>query len=158
MNTPYSGQYAPLKNTFCQDYFENGQCGWLRCESPISLLDIYPTLVGMCGLPQPQTHQLEGVDLTHLIENPSGKRGKPVISTYGAQNHAVRDDRYRYISYRNGEEELYDLNKDPYEWTNLAELKEFSSVKEKLAQHLPKTNAPESKKGGSLGWNDEAFK
>ena len=40
--------------------------------------------------------------------------------TYGRGNHAVRSDRWRYIRYSDGTEELYDHMKDPHEWTNIA--------------------------------------
>ena len=42
------------------------------------------------------------------------------------------------IRYANGDEELYDHDTDPHEWSNLAGPSEFASVKKKLAQYLPK--------------------
>ncbi len=36
------------------------------------------------------------------------------------QHYAIRTQRYRYILYNSGQEEIYDHKKDPYEWYNLA--------------------------------------
>ena len=45
----------------------------------------------------------------------------PALTTHGPNNHAVRTERFRYIRYADGSEELYDMVADPNEWTNLAE-------------------------------------
>ena len=113
------------------------------CPAPVSLLDLYPTLVSLCGLPAPTTHPLDGVDLTPILKGERSERGKPVLSTYGLGNHSIRDWRFRYIRYRNGEEELYDHESDPHEWTNLAADPRFAIAKAALARALPKVDAPE---------------
>jgi arylsulfatase A-like enzyme len=111
-----------------------------RCPSPVSLLDIYPTLVDLCRLP-PVT-ELEGESLTPLLENPHQLRESPAVMTYGLNNHAVRTDRWRYIVYRDGTEELYDHRFDPMEWVNLADKRQFAPIKADLARWLPSVNAP----------------
>ena len=58
-------------------------------------------------------------------------------------------DSYRYIRYYEGSEELYDLRKDPNEWTNLAANKELAPVKEELARWLPKVNADPARSGAT---------
>ncbi len=65
----------------------------------------------------------------------------PAITTWGERNHAVRTERWRYIRYRNGDEELYDHTNDPDEFTNLAGNENYDSLKKKLSAHLPKVNA-----------------
>ncbi|MHC4174984.1 MAG: iduronate-2-sulfatase, partial [Planctomycetota bacterium] len=57
----------------------------------------------------------------------------------------VRSERWRYIRYKDGTEELYDHDKDELEWTNLAGDPKYAEVKGKLACWLPKTNMPDSK-------------
>ena len=52
-------------------------------------------------------------------------------------NHAIRDQRYRYIRYEDGSEELYDHWKDSNEFDNLAMDDRYASIKEKLSAHLP---------------------
>lgn len=56
--------------------------------------------------------------------------------------HAVRDDRWRYIRYADGGEELYDHANDPYEWTNVAAQPEHADLKVQLAAHFPTVNNP----------------
>jgi hypothetical protein len=60
----------------------------------------------------------------------------------GEGNHTVRTERWRYIRYAEGSEELYNHESDPHEWTNLASNPEFESIKTELRRHLPANNAP----------------
>ena len=130
-------------------------------ETPVSLIDLYPTLTALCGVPRPTPHTLDGIDLAPVLSGKAAERGKPVLSTYGRGNHAIRDDRYRYIRYRNGDEELYDHANDPHEFTNLAADAARTDVKARLAGFFPTEDAadvPElnPEKDGSR-WQDEAF-
>lgn len=113
--------------------------GGLACERVVSLLDIYPTLVDLCGLPK--ANMLEGNSLVPLIQNPDMEWKKPVLSTWYYKNHTVRSERWRYIRYRDGSEELYDHRNDPGEHINLAGNPEFDEVIEEHKQWLPGTDA-----------------
>lgn len=113
-----------------------------RCHRAVSLLDIYPTLVELCGLPK--RSELEGVSLMPLLANPAAKWDRPAVTTYGRNNHSVRSERWRYIRYSDGTEELYDREKDEMEWHNLASKPELEPVKKDLARWLPKVNAPDA--------------
>ena len=111
-----------------------------RCSRPVSLLDLYPTLMELAGgRPGPP---LEGQSLMPLLRDPSAQRTEPAISTWRQGNHAIRSERWRYIRYADGYEELYDHQTDPYEYTNLAHDAKFDAVKSNLARWLPKVNAP----------------
>jgi arylsulfatase A-like enzyme len=105
---------------------------------PVTLLDIYPTLVDLCGLPA--RTDLDGESLRPLLSDPKAKR-KPAVSTYLPNNHAVITERWRYIRYRDGGEELYDRVKDPNEWRNLAGASEHTELKKQLAGWLPPASA-----------------
>jgi choline-sulfatase len=113
-----------------------------RCGRTVSLLDVYPTLIDLCGL-KPR-EGLEGVSLQPLLKRPAAPWGRPALTTYGRNNHSVRSERWRYIRYHDGGEELYDRQADPLEWVNLASRPEFRRIKEEHAAYLPKENAPES--------------
>ena len=65
---------------------------------------------------------------------------KPAITTFKRNNHAIRTERWRYIRYADGGEELYDHEVDVYEWTNLAAKAEYSPTKAELSKWLPKEN------------------
>lgn len=110
--------------------------------TPVGLIDIYPTLLTLCGFERPAEQTLDGVDLTPLLKGESRDRGKPVLSTYGKGNHSIRNERFRYIRDKNGEEELYDHGTDPHEWTNIANDPKFESYKKELQEWLPKKDAP----------------
>lgn len=111
-----------------------------RCARPVSLLDIYPTLVDVFGLPR--RRELEGVSLAPLLREPNAQWSRPAVTTYLYGNHSVRSEDWRYIRYSDGGEELYDHRKDPLEWTNLAGRPECADVKRQLAAWLPKSDAP----------------
>jgi len=89
------------------------------CEKPVNLLDIYPTLTELCKLPLP-TQQLDGRSIVKLLANPAGSWEYPSVTTYQPGNQTLRDEKYRYIRYQDGGEELYDEVNDPNEWYNLA--------------------------------------
>lgn len=118
-------------------------------NTPVSLLDLYPTLLSLTGLSRPETHELEGIDLTPVLNGSTSDRGSPVVLSYGWQNHAVRDDRFRYIRYRNGDEELYDHSNDPHEWVNLAANQKYQSIKDRLSEYFPTLNEEEVPMVGS---------
>ncbi|QDV38417.1 sulfatase [Tautonia plasticadhaerens] len=113
-----------------------------RCDRPVSLMDVYPTLIDLCGLPE--RRELEGVSLSPLLRDPTAPWDRPALTTHGRENHAVRSDRWRYIRYEDGSEELYDHDLDPNEWRNLADAPEHREVKAALAASLPKTDAPDA--------------
>jgi arylsulfatase A-like enzyme len=111
-----------------------------KCSQPVELLDIYPTLVRLCGLP-PRTG-LEGHSLVAQLQDANARRTLPAITTHNQNNHAVRSEHWRYIRYADGSEELYDHREDPNEWKNLASDPSRASIKKALAAWLPVTNAP----------------
>jgi arylsulfatase A-like enzyme len=114
-----------------------------RVASPASLIDIYPTLCELAGLPIPR--QCEGESLVPQLRDANASRGTPAITTQ-TQNrqsgHAVRDARWRYIRYFDGFEELYDHATDPDEFTNLAGDSKYAAEKARLAEWLKKVGAP----------------
>ncbi len=96
-----------------------------RCDRPVGLIDIYPTLVELAGLPPKK--DLDGTSLVPLLKDPT-RNWHPALMTMGKGNHAVRSDRWRYIRYSDGTEELYDHTNDPWEWTNLATKSEYADI------------------------------
>ncbi|MFM7413410.1 MAG: sulfatase-like hydrolase/transferase [Planctomycetota bacterium] len=107
---------------------------------PAGLIDLFPTLCELCGLPP--AADLDGRSLVPLLRDPDCAWNAPVLITHGRANHALRDGRYRYIRYADGGEELYDHAADPHEWTNLAGRPEHEAVRAALAARLPASDAP----------------
>ncbi len=109
-----------------------------RIGQPVTLLDLYPTLLELAGLPA--RGDLDGESLTPLLLDPRAKRERPAVMTYLAGNHAVRAERWRYIRYADGTTELYDHERDPNEWRNVAA--QHPGVARELDRWLPATDAP----------------
>jgi arylsulfatase A-like enzyme len=105
------------------------------CPAPVSLIDIYPTLIEICGLPT--IENLEGQSLLPLVKNPLIKWNEAVVTSVGRGSHSVFTKQWRYIHYFDGSEELYNLKNDPEEWTNLAGDPEFKDVIKAMAGHIP---------------------
>lgn len=111
-----------------------------RCTQPVESLDLYPTLIELAGLPPKM--DLEGVSLVPQLRDPNAVRDRPAISTHNPGNHSVRSERWRYIRYADGSEEIYDLLKDPNEWRNLANNPFFREVVEEHRRWLPREERP----------------
>lgn len=114
-----------------------------RCNRPVSLVDLYPTLIELCGLPE--RDDLDGRSLAPLVRNWEADWPYPAIITHSpwwhGTNHAIRSEQYHYIHYSDGGEELYDMSNDPNQWKNLAGDPEYSEIKEELKKWLPKVSA-----------------
>ena len=115
-----------------------------KCARPVEMTCLYPTLAEILGLPVPKG--LDGVSIMPLLKNPTAKWDRPAVTTYERGNHSVRSERWRYIRYHDGTEELYDHTKDPMEWTNLALKPETAPIRAEHAKWLPRTDAPDSPK------------
>jgi iduronate 2-sulfatase len=113
----------------------------------VELVDIFPSLVELCGLPSPSG--LEGVSFTPLLMDPDRAWKTAAFSVYqrsipemgNGLSRAMRTDRYRLVEWKaEGNEkrvyELYDHKNDPQENTNIANLPENKAVLEKLAAGL----------------------
>ena len=133
-----------------------------RCTQPAELLDMYPTLVELCGLPEKKG--LEGISLMPQLKDANALRERPAITTHNHDNHGVRSVNWRYIQYADGSEELYDMRKDPNEWKNLAANPEYKDVIADHKKWLPKKSkkpAPGSRsrilifEAGEANWEGE---
>lgn len=111
-----------------------------RSSQPVESLDIYPTLAEMAGLPEKP--ELEGISIVPQLQDAHAPRERPAITTSNPGNHSVRSQRWRYIRYANGSQELYDHYRDSYEWINLAGNPDYADVIEEHARWLPEYSEP----------------
>ena len=109
------------------------------CHQPAELLDIYPTLIELAGLPH--RDDLEGITLSPQLTDATTKRERPAVTSHNKGNHGVRSENWRYIRYADGSEELYDMQKDPNEWTNLIGDPKYDSVIDEHKKWLPKIDS-----------------
>ncbi|MCP4454659.1 MAG: sulfatase-like hydrolase/transferase, partial [Planctomycetes bacterium] len=99
------------------------------CAKPVNLLSLFPTLTELAGLPHKPDN--DGPSLVPLLNRPDANW--PHVSvTHLAEpgSFGLSAERWRYIHYATGDEELYDCQVDPHEWSNLAD----------SAEHFPKLN------------------
>jgi arylsulfatase A-like enzyme len=108
-------------------------------RQPVTLLDIYATVVQLCGLQYSLFNESE--TLVPVLRDPKAKRD-PALITYLPDNHAVCTERWRYIRYRDGGEELYDRVNDPHEFRNLASDRKHTALKAQLRTFMPQDSAP----------------
>jgi arylsulfatase A-like enzyme len=106
----------------------------VRVHDPVSLIDICPTLLDLCGVEPKLT--FDGESLVPFLSGSQQQRKNPVVMTWGQGNHSIRAQEWRYTRYNDGTEELYDHNTDPYEWTNLAHVAEFAGVMLRLSMSI----------------------
>jgi arylsulfatase A-like enzyme len=111
------------------------------CIEPASLIDIYPTLVELCDLPEYQS--LDGISLAPQLDDPGTERDQPAIISSYYGNHAARTRDWRLIVYEDGARELYDHRNDPDEYTNLANDPDHQKVLEELMKWIPSDGEPE---------------
>ncbi len=115
-----------------------------RCARAVSLQDLYPTVVELCGFPP--VDGIAGRSLVPLLREPDAPWNHPVLTTWGRGNHSLRTERWRYTRYADGSEELYDHRSDGEEWHNLAGDPALAAVKAELAAHLPAEEVPDRKR------------
>lgn len=117
---------------------ENGKV----CTRPISLIDLYPTLIEACALSE-APHPLDGTSIFPLFEDVHTEWNRPVFTSFGKGFASIRSEKYRYLQYPDGTEELYDHQLDQYEWKNVADHPDYKRIKNEMKQHLPQTWAEE---------------
>jgi arylsulfatase A-like enzyme len=111
-----------------------------RSDRITSLIDIFPTLLELTGLPEKEG--LDGRSLVPLLKDPAAAWDYPAITTYDFSEYSIRSERWRYIRYIDGSEELYDHANDPEEWTNLAADPAFRGIRDEMAGYIPADPAP----------------
>lgn len=111
-----------------------------KCNRPVELLDLYPTLLDLCRLPP--NKQNEGQSMRPLLLDPTAEWTKSAITTYGRNNHSVRTEQHRYIQFEDGSQEFYNHTQDPNEWSNLIRTSEAPGSYEEWIGQLPVLNKP----------------
>ena len=101
----------------------------------VESLDVYPTVADLCGLTAPAN--LAGASLRPLLDNPNLRRDRPAYTQVQRSDkkgrfmgRTVRTERWRYTEWDDGRRgtELYDHEKDPHEFVNLAAVPKYATI------------------------------
>jgi arylsulfatase A-like enzyme len=112
-----------------------------KIHTSVSLLDMYPTFIELCSLPE--VKNLEGVSLVPALKKPARSEDRNLFLPSNERgSYAVINTNWRYISYLDGGEELYSVKEDPNEWCNLAGEEKYRSIIQDLKKSAPKEFAP----------------
>ena len=107
---------------------------------PVNLRSLAPTLLELCGLPPRKEH--DGPSLVPLLSNPKAEWQHVALThLHHPGSFGLSAERWRYLHYKDGEEELYDTANDPHEWTNLAGKDQHRQTLQRLRSLAPKTFA-----------------
>lgn len=112
--------------------------------TPTSLLDLYPTICGLVGIDPPAS--LDGVDLSTAVRTGTEPDRGPVFTDNlvprwgrGTEFRMVRDGRYKYVGFRDGDELLFDVESDPLERDDISDDGSASTVRDHLAETVDET-------------------
>ena len=128
----------------------------VRTTAPVGLIDLYPTLCELAGLPvpeQPLSHAvatgrpLAGMSLVPILTDPDARVQTGIINQWGTSTYgyAYRTERYRFTEWINPSgtilsRELYDYELDPLETINLAVYPEYAALMYQFAKATRTTN------------------
>lgn len=108
-----------------------------RTNAMCYLFDLLPTLGKLCGISGPAAS--EGIDFSASLKAPSTAARSELVFGYKSVQRAIRDDRWKLIVYPQVDKvQLFDLQTDPEETTNLAEKPENSDRIADLRSRLEK--------------------
>jgi iduronate 2-sulfatase len=132
-----------------------------RTRALVELVDVYPTICDIAGIPRPA--HLQGDSLVALIDAPNTPGKRAAFQVYPRRTnetgpllgHAVRTDRWRYVEWRKSDEsvaarELYDMERDAGETKNLAGSAEVGEIVKEHARLLAERLAVEVPAGLTL--------
>ena len=100
----------------------------------VELVDLYPTWTGLLGLPTPKG--LHGKSLLPILRNPESKIRDTALSIHNRTGGGLRSAQWHYMNYGNKGEELYDMTKDPAQYTNVVSDPKYASVLKKARAHF----------------------
>ncbi len=113
-----------------------------KVTSSVGLIDLYPTMVDLCGLDSPK-QELDGISLRPFLEHTDYTWDRPGITFFGENMVTIRTKNYRFIQYPDGTTEFYNHAKDPYEWDNRANDPEYSELIDQHKKYIPESFAKE---------------
>jgi arylsulfatase A-like enzyme len=119
-----------------------------KTEAIAELVDLYPTLCELVGLPVPEA--VQGTSLVPVLRDPKASVKTGALSF--SRGASLREKDWAYMRYTDGTEELYDMNRDPRQFVNQAQNPEYSAtlgkLRERLETSLKAAEVPSEKEKG----------
>ncbi|MEM9365482.1 MAG: sulfatase [Planctomycetota bacterium] len=110
------------------------------CDAPVNLLGLFSTLTELCDLPAKPSN--DGPSLVPLLQDAAAPWPHVSLTFLGRPgNLGISGKRFRYIAYDNGDEELYDIASDRFEWKNLAAMPAYANELAEMRQRVPESFA-----------------
>jgi len=106
-----------------------------RVENTVGLIDLYPTLMELCNLPK--QHKLDGKSLVPELMNTNSLDRDLFIPYHERGSYSVINSNYRYIYYKDGGEEFYNIKEDYNEWNNLVKDEKNRAIIDKMKLVVP---------------------
>ncbi|CAG7659045.1 sulfatase-like hydrolase/transferase [Paenibacillus allorhizosphaerae] len=109
----------------------------VRCAQYVYLLDIYPTLCDLCGVPVP--HSVEGKSFAPLLKNPNAVIREDLYLAFQSRIRGIKDKRYKLLEYRTEHvklTQLFDLELDPLEMNNFFDVDGYREISHRLRIRL----------------------
>ena len=108
-----------------------------QIDTPVSLIDILPTLLDLANVSDESRLPIEGRSLVPLMDGTEDGSDRLAISEYHAEGpfracFMVRKDQYKYVFIENAKPQLFDLIEDPGEWNNLAGQSQTKAIEDEL--------------------------
>lgn len=100
-----------------------------RTSSLVELVDLYPTWTDLLELPIPKG--LHGKSLEPILRNPNAKVRDTALSIHNRAGGGLRSARWHYMNYAGKGEELYDMIKDPDQYTNVVSDSKYAAILKK---------------------------
>lgn len=108
------------------------------CDGLVEMLDLYPTIGNLCGIDVPE--HVQGKDISKMLDDPKHNVHEFAFSVAPMRDgFLIRTHRWAYIQYKedaSGGIELFDMDSDPKQFTNLAFLPEHQAIVSRMKQHL----------------------
>ncbi|MEX0983034.1 MAG: sulfatase-like hydrolase/transferase [Bacteroidales bacterium] len=120
-----------------------------QVHTTVSLIDLYPTLIDLCSLTTP--HEMDGISLMPVLIDPVTAQDRNVFMPFHERDgYTVINQNHRYIRYKDGSEEFYDLTTDPMELINLAGDNSSRTIMDEMAASAPEVFSEEATPRSSL--------
>jgi iduronate 2-sulfatase len=105
-----------------------------RSEALVELVDLYPTICDLAGVPIPET--VQGISLRPLLDDPSSSVREAAFALDPRTGHFLRTSRYAYMLYNDDTAELYDMQDDPGQFSNLASRPDHAELEARLRHQI----------------------